>query len=71
MGAEVEHVDPLVVLERYDGACGICGEDVDPFDHEMDHIVPISRGGPHTYANVQPAHRGCNRRKSASVPEAE
>lgn len=40
----VEHVIPLVVLERDDGECGICGEDVDPFDFHIDHIMPLIRG---------------------------
>lgn len=66
-GAVAIHVHPLVVLERYDGACGICGEDVDPFDFEIDHVIPISSGGEHTYANTQPAHQSCNRRKSAKA----
>lgn len=41
----VEDVHPLVVLERDDGVCGVCGGDVDPFDFHVDHIVPLDRGG--------------------------
>ena len=26
----------------------------------IDHIVPLSKGGRHEYANVQPAHSLCN-----------
>ncbi len=63
--AYVELVDELVLLEMDDGVCGICGEDVDPFAYEVDHIVPIARGGDHSYANTQPAHGTCNRRKGA------
>ena len=66
----IEHVDPLVVLELYDGVCGICGEDVDPFDYHVDHIVPLSKGGFHSLTNSQPAHPSCNLRKgSKSAPE--
>jgi 5-methylcytosine-specific restriction endonuclease McrA len=68
-GAFVEAVEPLVVLERADGVCGICGGDVDPLKYEIDHIVPLSRGGEHSYRNVQPAHPRCNRTKGARVPE--
>lgn len=60
-----EDVEALVVLEMDDGACGICGEDVDPLDFTIDHVVPLSRGGPHIYANVQVAHHSCNSRKGA------
>lgn len=59
----VEDVHPLVVLETDDGVCGICGEDVDPFSFEVDHIIPIVKGGEHSYANTQPAHKSCNSRK--------
>lgn len=63
LGAYVERVDSLVVLERDDGVCGICGEDVDPFRFDVDHVIPISRGGAHAYFNAQVAHPGCNVRK--------
>jgi 5-methylcytosine-specific restriction endonuclease McrA len=32
---------------------------------EVDHILPLARGGPHRYENVQPSHGDCNRRKGA------
>jgi 5-methylcytosine-specific restriction endonuclease McrA len=66
-GACVEHVDRLVLLEMDDGVCGICGEDVDPLAFEVDHIVPLSRGGEHSYANTQVAHRRCNNEKRARL----
>lgn len=66
-GAFIEHVLPLVVLERADGVCGVCGEDVDPASFDIDHIVPLSLGGLHNYENTQPAHPICNRRKGAQI----
>ena len=68
LGVEHEAIEPLVVLERDDGICGICGKDVDPMSFEMDHIIPLARGGSHTYANMQVAHMPCNRRKGAAPP---
>jgi 5-methylcytosine-specific restriction endonuclease McrA len=65
----VEEVDALVLLERHDGVCGICGHDVDPLDFHIDHVVPLSRGGEHSYTNTQPAHPLCNKRKGARLPE--
>lgn len=65
--AYVEHVEPLIVLERDDGVCGICGGDVDPFDFHVDHIVPLACGGLHHYENVQAAHPRCNQVKGARV----
>lgn len=67
----VERVVPLVVLERDDGECGVCGSDVDPFgDFEIDHIVAIADGGEHSYENVQLAHPACNRRKAVEERDA-
>lgn len=62
-----EDVDPLIVLERWDGVCGICGGDVYPFNFELDHIVPLSRGGFHIAENLQPAHRSCNASKNGRL----
>jgi 5-methylcytosine-specific restriction endonuclease McrA len=63
----VEDVHHLVVLELDDGVCGICGEDVDPFGFDVDHIFPLSKGGEHSYANTQAAHPSCNNRKRARI----
>ena len=49
----IELVSPAVVLEMQDGVCWVCGEDVDPFKFDCDHIVPLSRGGYHNYENVR------------------
>lgn len=67
--AHVEHVDRRVVLESHDEICGICGDAVDPLDYHVDHIVPLTRGGDHTYDNSQPAHPSCNLRKHNKLPE--
>jgi 5-methylcytosine-specific restriction endonuclease McrA len=68
IGVMVERIDPLVVLERDDWRCHVCGGDAPKEARgtmrwdapEVDHIVPLSRGGSHTYANVACAHRRCN-----------
>ena len=67
--ARTEHVDSLVVLESHNYICEICGESVDPLDFHVDHIVPLSRGGDHSYANTQPAHPFCNISKGSKLPE--
>jgi hypothetical protein len=63
-GQFVEHVDPAVIYDRDQGVCGICEADgVDPEDFHVDHVVPLVRGGEHSYANTQLAHPPCNMRK--------
>lgn len=54
------------VLRRSDGLCGICETPVDPSDFHIDHIIPLARGGAHSYANTQAAHPLCNQRKGAA-----
>lgn len=56
--------------------CAICGRVVDktlkandPFSPEVDHIIPISRGGhPSDIANLQLVHSICNKAKSNKLP---
>jgi 5-methylcytosine-specific restriction endonuclease McrA len=61
--AFVEPVDPQIVWERDEGVCGICGKPADRDDFHVDHVIPLSKGGEHSYANVQVAHPVCNVRK--------
>lgn len=70
-GATVERVDRTKVYKRDKWICQICYEPVDPTlrfpdpgSPELDHIIPISLGGPHSYKNTQLAHRFCNQSKS-------
>jgi 5-methylcytosine-specific restriction endonuclease McrA len=64
-----EHVDPMVVFERDHGVCGICGHPVALTEFQVDHVVPLSRGGRHGYANVRVAHGLCNRVKKNRLDE--
>lgn len=63
----VEPVEREELYERHRGVCGICGEAVDHDNFECDHVVPLSRGGEHSYANTQLAHPRCNRVKHARL----
>ena len=63
-----EKIDYIVVFDRDEGNCGICGLPVEPDDWHLDHIVPLAKGGHHTYENVQVSHPACNLRKGVSVP---
>jgi 5-methylcytosine-specific restriction endonuclease McrA len=33
----------------------------------IDHVIPLARGGEHSYANAQAAHGPCNMRKGATT----
>jgi 5-methylcytosine-specific restriction endonuclease McrA len=73
--AFVEPVSLDVVAERDGFCCGICSDPVDmslaypdPFSRSLDHIVPLSRGGEHSYSNTQLSHLRCNVSKGAKSP---
>lgn len=66
--ARVDTVDPFKVFDRDDWTCYLCGgqtprslrgtyEDAAP---EVEHVVPITRGGKDAYDNVRCACRKCN-----------
>lgn len=61
-------IDVLIVRDH--GICGLCHTPVARKDASVDHIIPISHGGEHSYRNTQLAHRGCNCRKGnrATIP---
>lgn len=66
----VENVDNSIVFLNDGYTCQLCGGMVvftespyHPLYPTIDHIVPLSKGGKHEYANVQTAHRGCNSSK--------
>lgn len=58
------------IAERDEWTCHLCGGEVTRDDWSLDHLTPISQGGPHTSANVKLAHHLCNARRGAK-PLAE
>ena len=52
--------------EIHGNICGICGKPVEYTELQIDHIIPLTRGGPHTYENLQVTHNKCNWSKGAS-----
>ncbi len=46
------------------GMCALCNKWVPPGKASIDHTIPLSRGGTHTWDNVQLTHLLCNLRKS-------
>jgi len=72
---EYEAVNRNVVLERDNWTCHLCNDPIPtdlkwphPLSASMDHVIPLARGGSHTYENVQSAHLTCNISKGARIP---
>lgn len=62
--AYVDDIDPRDVLTVYGLNCYLCGEDIDLAEGmHVDHVIPLSRGGMHSFGNVRPTHPSCNLRK--------
>lgn len=58
-------------LARSQPNCHICGHPIDytlkhphPQSYQLDHLVPLNRGGAHTIENAAASHAACNRAKS-------
>lgn len=72
-GAASESVDPIQVFKRDRWQCQKCGTRTlrsrrgthDPRAPELDHIIPLSVGGEHSYRNTQCLCRACNHAKGA------
>jgi hypothetical protein len=57
----------IVIAEQTDWRCGLCFGEIDfslrqpdPGSATLDHVIPASKGGPRTTANLRLAHYGCN-----------
>jgi 5-methylcytosine-specific restriction endonuclease McrA len=76
-----ESIDPIVVFNNYDWHCAMCNkptprELIGSFDNDsptLDHRIPLSLGGTHTYDNLQLLCQYCNcsvkRGKSPSLKQ--
>lgn len=70
--AFIEDVDRDAVMDRDRWRCHLCGQPIpksakwpNPKFGTLDHVLPLSAGGAHSYANVKAAHLSCNCSKGA------
>jgi hypothetical protein len=71
--AGFERFSEFEVFERDCWKCGICNKRINkrlkypnPMSVSLDHVIPVSQGGPHTRANTRAAHLACNVRRQAN-----
>lgn len=60
VGVEVGNVARAWIIERDESTCYLCGKVCDRSEIHIDHIVPISKGGPHIESNLAVTCRTCN-----------
>lgn len=78
-GVASEHIKKERVFEADGWCCYLCGCDTprelmgstEPTAPELEHVVPLSKGGTHTRGNVRCACRRCNAAKGANTPGGE
>jgi 5-methylcytosine-specific restriction endonuclease McrA len=64
------------VFDFFNWTCIVCDEEIDKtleypdkMSATLEHIVPLSKGGTHTWDNVAPSHLLCNGRKGDTTME--
>ena len=74
--ARGDDINHLELFERHGWICNICKKDINPrlrmpnyMAATVEHIIPLCKGGTHTWDNVAPAHAICNFTKSDAMPE--
>jgi 5-methylcytosine-specific restriction endonuclease McrA len=57
------------IFEKGNGICTYCTKVIPEGESQIDHIIPIAKGGPNLRDNCTLACRTCNLRKHDSMPE--
>lgn len=72
--AQGDNINALVVFELHGWICCICNKKIDRNLRvpnwnaaTIEHIIPICKGGTHTWDNVRPSHYKCNLDKGDSL----
>ena len=65
--AFIEDVRIDILYARDDGICKICNQPCGYQDATIDHVLPLSLGGEHSYMNTQLAHLICNCKKRNKI----
>jgi len=71
--ATVERVDYKRIIREHGMVCHICSDPItekrgtSPGALAFDHVMPLSRGGAHSEANIRPSHFFCNGSKHAKI----
>ena len=79
LNGQSDYTEDQVII-KYGSICYICNKEIDLLSKRqsngdgwqmglhIDHLIPLSKGGPDTLENVRPTHAICNLRKGHSGP---
>ena len=73
---KTENIDPFDIFDSFGWKCYLCGTSTPKARRgtykenapELDHIIPLAKGGTHTKDNLACCCRACNHKKSDSMP---
>lgn len=74
--AKGDKIDALTLFEMHGWVCCLCQKKINKYLRvpnwyaaTIEHLIPISRGGAHSWDNCRPAHLICNLRKDNQYPD--
>lgn len=70
-GRSIPNATLLRVVRRDNSTCQICGRHLKDEEIELDHLIPLSRGGSSEESNLRVTCVKCNRRKSDRMERGE
>ena len=59
----------MLIWQKYGKHCAYCGKPLKYEDMQIDHMIPLARGGKDTFDNYMPACRACNYYKDTYIIE--
>lgn len=69
VGGAYGRSDIKLMLKTQGSKCWWCGAVLDEGEYEVDHRIPLSRGGSNKPSNLCISCKTCNRKKSAKLPQ--
>ena len=59
----------MLIWQKYGKHCAYCGKTLKYEDMQIDHLIPVYKGGKDTFDNYMPVCRACNYYKSTFTLE--
>ena len=61
---KLTYLERNAIYDKCDACCAYCGAHIDFKDMQVDHVMPLRKGGTDSLDNMLPACRSCNFYKS-------